>query len=115
MNQHTAVNGYKSNIWSGVTTLELAEFIYWVIHNDITGLFHLTNNDSISKYDLLKLIAAIYKKNIIISADKDYVSDKSFINTNTQVSYKVKTFNEMIVRQLEFMNAHPTYYQHYKK
>jgi dTDP-4-dehydrorhamnose reductase len=114
MNQDGQVYGYKSSIWSGVTTLELAEFIHWVINNDLTGLYHLTNNQGISKFDLLKLIASIYKKDINISDEKDYKSNKSLINSNKESLFRVKTYKSMIENQREFMNTHSDYYKHYK-
>jgi dTDP-4-dehydrorhamnose reductase len=114
MNQRDYVNGYKSSIWSGVTTLELAEFIYWLINHDLAGLFHLTNNERISKYELLKLISLVYKKEILIKDEKDYYSDKSLINSNPHVPFKVNTYEKMIVNQLNFMNIHNDYYKHYK-
>ncbi|QYS91384.1 SDR family oxidoreductase [Flavobacterium covae] len=33
MKQKVEVNGFRSNLWSGVTTLELAKFIDWIIEN----------------------------------------------------------------------------------
>lgn len=114
MNQRGPIYGYKSNIWSGVTTLELAQFIDWVIENPLTGLCHLTNNDSISKFDLLHLFNAIYSKQLIISDEKDYASNKSFVNTNSAIGYSVASYKKMLEDQKEFMDAHQNFYTHYK-
>ena len=62
MNQQGDISGFTKAIWSGVTTIELAKVVKWSIDNDITGLYHVTNNTSISKYELLKIISKVYKK-----------------------------------------------------
>lgn len=111
MNQSNIVNGYKSNIWSGVTTLELAKFIDWVIENPLTGLVHLTNNQAISKYDLLQIFNDIFEKGIKITDEKDYVCDKSFINSKPEVSYGVASYQDMLEDQKTFMKQHQALYK----
>lgn len=113
MQQDGEITGFKSNIWSGVTTLELAKFILWVLDKKFTGLIHLTNNNSINKYDLLNLFKEIFSKNIIINDLKDYVCDKSFINTNKNLNYKVPSYHQMFIEQKEFMIEHSRFYPHY--
>lgn len=116
MNQKGQVSGYKSNMWGGVTTLELANFIKFIIDNkpELAGLIHLTNNTSISKFDLITLFNEIYKRNILITDDKDYVCDKSIISDINKTGYIVPTFKEMIEEQKEFMlknkNIYPNYF-----
>ena len=57
------IHGYTKSIWSGVTTIELAKAVKWAIKN-INGLYHVTNNKSISKYELLKLFKKYTKKKL---------------------------------------------------
>lgn len=61
------VNGYKNAIFSGLTTLELSKIIYkyFILNNNLKGLFHVTSNP-ISKNDLLLKIKDIYKLKINI-------------------------------------------------
>jgi dTDP-4-dehydrorhamnose reductase len=113
MNQEKYVYGYKSNIWSGVTTLELSKFIDFAIDSETTGLFHLTNNIPISKFDLLHALNEIYKKGLYISDEKDYKCDKSFVNTNLKVAYKVNSYSVMLENQLDFMINKASFYPHY--
>lgn len=114
MNQVDEVTGYKSNIWSGVTTYELAKFIDWVLDKDITGLIHLTNNNSISKFELLNLFNTVYNKTIVINDNRDYVCDKSFKNTNLKLNYIVPSYSNMIEEQRKFMENHRDFYKHYE-
>ena len=112
MSQNQSVNGFKSNYWSGVTTLELAKFICWVIEQPITGLLHLTNGMPISKYDLLQKINAIHDKEIRIESSKDYICDKSLVKSE-RITYLVPNYDEMLLEQKNFMNQHRDFYAHY--
>ncbi|MGJ1235748.1 dTDP-4-dehydrorhamnose reductase family protein [Sphingobacterium multivorum] len=112
MSQKGEINGFRSNFWSGVTTLELAKFIDWVIDNPLTGLLHLTNNQPISKYDLLKIFNEVYRKDLKILDEKDYVSDKSFINTNENFGFFVPSYMIMIREQMDFMSSHSFLYKY---
>lgn len=113
MNQKGTIYGYKSNFWSGVTTLELASFIEYSIVNDIIGLVHLTNNEPISKFNLLAIINNVHSLNLTISDEKDYECNKSFINTNKLIQYEVPTYEKMILNQKEFMINNTSFYNHY--
>ena len=55
IDQTDHIFGFTNAIWSGVTTIELAKVIKWSVDNNLKGLYHVTNNSSISKYDLLNL------------------------------------------------------------
>lgn len=111
------INGYKSNFWSGVTTLELAKFIRYIILEDVklSGLYHLTNNKKISKYDLLQIINRLYHKNVNIASEQDYACDKSFLNTRDDVSDfpMVPVYEDMMMDLNEYMIAHKEFYKRY--
>lgn len=111
----TNISGYKSNFWSGVTTLELAKFIAWLIdNNNFNQLIHLTNSEAISKYSLLSIFNEVFEQNKTINDKKDYICNKSFINTNRQLTYQVPTYRQMLEEQKEFMKNHSDLYTHYK-
>ncbi|MDH6250685.1 dTDP-4-dehydrorhamnose reductase [Chryseobacterium sp. H1D6B] len=112
--EESNISGYKSNFWSGITTLELAKFLTWLVSNDnLNELVHLTNNEAVSKYSLLTLFNEVYAKNKTINDDRDYICDKSFINTNKQLTYQVPSYKEMLEEQKEFMKNHSDLYKHY--
>lgn len=111
-NKNKSINGYKSNFWSGVTTLELAKFLKWIIGNkNFNGLLHLTNNNSISKYDLLNIFNDVFNQQKEILSDMDYKCDKSFINTNKELTYEVPTYQMMISELNDFMENHESFYK----
>jgi len=113
MSQSGTINGFTKAIWSGVTTLELAKAIYWAIENNITGLYHVTNNTTINKYDLLNLFKKYTKKEIkILSVDGKNV-DKSFIDTRKEIDYEIPSYDIMIKEMIEFMKKNKQLYNQY--
>ena len=98
LKQSGEVRGYTQAIWSGVTTLELAKYIYSYLQGSrLSGILHLTNNRPISKFDLLVIIKKVYQLNAIsVVPYADYQSNKSFINTRVDVNYTVPDYQVMI-------------------
>ena len=94
--QSREINGYSNVFWSGVTTLELAKAIEASFEQNISGIYHLTNNEKISKYDLLKLFAKYTGKEIKINKYEDYHLDKTLIDTRKEFNYTVPSYEEMI-------------------
>ena len=114
MSQSASVNGYLEAYWSGVTTIELARAIKWAIDNNITGLYHVTNNQSISKNDLLRLFKKYTKKNIeIIPLDLKNI-DKSFIDTRKLINYEIPSYDLMISEMTELVRNNKSLYSHYE-
>ena len=113
MNQTNEVHGYKNAIWSGVTTLELSKAIRWAIKKNIVGIYHITNNRVINKYDLLNLFKKYTEKNIrIIPFDNKRV-DKSFIDTRCLIDYVIPSYEEMIESMVEEIKINKSLYSRY--
>ena len=113
MSQKSDIFGFTKAIWSGVTTIELAKAVQWAIDNEITGLYHVTNNSSISKYDLLKLFQKYTKKDIRIKPLDEKNFDKSFIDTRLLIDYKIPSYEKMISDMVSLIaNNRPLYYQY---
>ncbi|MGN6351017.1 MAG: dTDP-4-dehydrorhamnose reductase family protein, partial [Candidatus Nitrosocosmicus sp.] len=105
MKSKGTIKGFTDVYWSGITTLELAKAIKIAIENRIIGLIHLTNNQKISKYDLLCIIKKIWNRNeVIIQKDNSYRIDKSFLNTNeTQNIFNVPSYEQMLLEMKDYM------------
>ena len=112
MQQNGTINGFTKAIWSGVTTLELAKAIKWSIENNITGLYHITNNQSINKYDLLNLFKKYTNKDIVINKVDGKEVDKSFINTRNEINYTIPGYDKMIKDMIELINKSELYSQY---
>jgi dTDP-4-dehydrorhamnose reductase len=114
MNQQGEISGFTKAIWSGVTTIELAKAVKWSIDNEITGLYHVTNNSSISKYDLLKLFQKYTKKDIRIKPLDEKNVDKSFIDTRLLMDYEIPSYDQMISDMVSLIANNRPLYSQYK-
>ena len=113
MKQENKVNGFTKSIWSGVTTLELAKAVKWSIQNNITGLYHVTNNSSINKYELLNLFKKYTKKNIDIKKIDGRDVDKSFIDTRLLMNYEIPSYEKMIADMVDLISKDRKLYSQY--
>jgi dTDP-4-dehydrorhamnose reductase len=107
INQNGTVDGYTKAFWSGVTTIQLAKSIREIIISKIplTGLIHLTNNEKISKYNLLLLLKKIFKlNNVEVKEFHTYELDKSLINTRNDFFITIPNYQEMIFEMKEWIN-----------
>jgi dTDP-4-dehydrorhamnose reductase len=113
MGQSDSIDGFTKVIWSGVTSLELARALKWSIDNSITGLYHVTNNSSISKHELMKLFQKYTNKDIIINPYDRIDLDKSFIDTRLLMDYKIPSYEQMIKQMIEFIRENDGLYRQY--
>ena len=106
MHQTGEINGYKTAIWGGVTTLELARAIDVAIIQDKTGLVQLSNGIGISKYDLLLLFQKIWRKDdvSILLYDGNGI-DKSIAKSDKFI-YDVPSYEAMLVSLHDWMKMY---------
>jgi len=114
MNQSGTINGFTKAIWSGVTTIELAKAVMWAIDNKTTGLYHITNNQPINKYDLLLLFKKHTQKNIEVLSVEGRNVDKSFIDTRKLINYSIPSYDEMIRDMVQLIIDNQALYDQYE-
>lgn len=108
------INGYQKSIWGGITTLELAKVIDSCIESDLAGLYQISNNNGISKYELVSLIVKEFNLPIKVNAVEGVVCNKSIVNTERQdFSFSVSSYDKMIKDIHKFMDAHKELYKQY--
>jgi dTDP-4-dehydrorhamnose reductase len=114
MKQTGSIEGYQQVFWNGVTTLELAKAIQWIIDHDIQGLVHLSVMKKISKYELLHLLKTEFnKKEIQIIPNFTEKSDKTLINTRNDFTYMVPDYTTMVRELKLWMKDNHSMYSHY--
>lgn len=113
MHQHGNVNGYKTAIWGGVTTLELAKAIDSAISQNKTGLIQLSNGIGIAKYDLLNLFKSIWHKHDVEILPFDGNGVNKSIAKSVRFDYEVPSYEKMLLEQYDWMNAHKDLYAQY--
>ncbi len=114
--QNGDVTGYSGAYWGGVTTLELAKFIeFFILRNlDEVNIYHLTNSEKISKFDLLRIINEVFNLKLNITSSSVYKVDKSLINSNKVIDYKVPSYQIMIEEMHKWIHKNNESYPHYK-
>lgn len=114
MSQKGTLRGFTNVLWGGITTLEMVKIFEYVIEHPITGIIHLTNNQPISKCELLELFAEIWnKKDVTIERDENRIANRSLICTRSDFSYSVPSYRTMLEELYSFMLKHSALYNRY--
>lgn len=114
MHQTGKVNGFKSAIWGGVTTLELAKAIDAAIVQQKNGLIQLSNGKGITKYDLLNLFKSIWHRDDIEILPFDGNGVDKSIAKSEKFFYEVPGYEAMLLEQYEWMRNHSNLYSQYQ-
>lgn len=115
MKQNDTVNGFTGAIWTGQTTLQLAKTMEQAAERRAYGLYNAVPNESINKYELLKLFNSYIRKTPIeiVPMDK-FVADKSLIRTRYDgFDYQIPGYGTMIKELGDWMRGHKELYPHY--
>jgi dTDP-4-dehydrorhamnose reductase len=114
MKQSGNVDGYTGAIWTGVTTLCLAQAMEYAISEHLTGLYNLVNNKSISKYELLGLFNKHFRANEIkITSNNKIHLDKTLKSTRHDFSFQVPSYEQQIIELRHWVDSHISIYPHY--
>jgi dTDP-4-dehydrorhamnose reductase len=105
LSQNESVQGYKSAIFSGLPTVELARVIkdYVIPNPHLSGVYHVAANP-VDKYSLLTLTAETYDKKIEIIPDELLKIDRSLNSDRFRqaTGYKAPDWPELILRMKNF-------------
>lgn len=103
--QEGIVHGFSRTIFSGLPTVEISHVVRDVIlpRRDLRGVYHVAAS-SISKYDLLHLVAEVYGKKLELVPDEQPVIDRS-LNADrfhAATGYVAPEWPALIKRMYEF-------------
>jgi len=97
--QQGSCKGFNRAIFSGLTNTVFAQVVRDVVipRPDLHGLYHV-GAEPIGKYELLKLIANVYGKQIDIVRDDEFMIDRSLnsVRFNQATGYKPAAWPELI-------------------
>lgn len=111
MHQSGTVNGFKTALWGGVTTLELAKAVDAAVDAGLSGLVQLSNGEGICKYDLLNLFREIWQKEEITVVPYDGNGVDKSIARSERFGYPVPGYREMLLQMHAWMEQHPELYK----
>lgn len=105
-NKNGAVKGYTRAFYSGVTTLEMAKLVEFLIFErpDLFGRWTVAS-DRISKFELLNIINDEFALKIAIAKDDDFYCDRSLVGDRftKETKYQIPTWPQMIKDLKEFL------------
>lgn len=114
MKQSGCINGFTKAVWTGVTTLTLAKAMEQALVQNLTGLYNLVNNRSITKYDLLCLFNKYFRNDdLTINPSESLVLDKTLICCRTDFNFVVPTYEQMVIEMKEWVDSHKELYPLY--
>jgi dTDP-4-dehydrorhamnose reductase len=105
--QQGEVRGYRRVLWNGVTTLELAKSVEWLLGRPgLAGLVHLTAPEKVSKHDLLYLMGSMFDKtDVTIVPDLEPVIDRTLVRTREDFDYRTMNYAEMLGELRKWMDS----------
>lgn len=112
MKQDDNILGYEKSIWTGVTTLTLAKAIHKASYYNLIGLYHLVNNEKISKYALLKNFNKYANKDIDIIKTDGIIHDKSLVNTRKDFAFEIPSYDIQIKDMFDWIGNHKALYNY---
>ncbi|MFA5035833.1 MAG: SDR family oxidoreductase [Candidatus Izemoplasmatales bacterium] len=113
MTQKNTINGFAKVFWSGVTTIELAKAIEASVEQNLTGVYHLVNNENIAKSDLLALFNKYFRNGELeIKELQEPKIDKSLINTRKEFVFEVNSYDKMVSEMKIWVDKHKLLYQY---
>lgn len=105
LSQENNVKGFSKAIFSGLPTVEIARLIrdYVIPHPELSGVYHVSA-EPINKYDLLRLVAKIYDKDIEIIKENDFVIDRSLDSSifRAATGFMPATWPALIISMRDF-------------
>lgn len=114
MKQEGSISGFTGAIWTGVTTLTLAKAMETALKENLTGLYNLVNNQSITKFDLCSLFNRYFRNGEVeINPDDKLQLDKSLRRKRNDFSFVVPSYEQQIKEMREWVNSHKDLYPHY--
>lgn len=112
LSQSTKVRGYTKAIYSGFPTIELARIIsdYILPNDNLSGIYHVSS-EPISKYNLLKLIADRYDKQIEIEPYDEFILDRSLDSSafRSLTGYRPPPWPELVNKMYDDYNKRKKY------
>jgi len=113
LSQQGMIKGFTHAIFTGLPTIEFARVIkeYVLPDPNLNGLYHVSA-EPISKYDLLKLIAIRYRKEIQINPYDGFYSDRSLDSTRFQnaTGYQPPSWEELVEKMYQNYEKMKDYY-----
>ena len=105
-NKNKKVLGYTNHVWNGVTCLQFAKICKYIIDNKLfwCGVKHITSPDSITKYDLIKLISKVYNLNVKVNpVITDVSCDRTLSSVRDDIFIDIPDLEAQLIEMRDFL------------
>ncbi|MDE7154148.1 MAG: SDR family oxidoreductase [Muribaculaceae bacterium] len=114
MQQTGSVNGFTGAVWTGQTTLQLAKTMEAAALQRATGLYNTVPEESITKYELLKLFNRYFRNNsLTVHPVEGIAANKSLKRTRFGFPYLIPDYEQMVAEAAKWTFNHKELYPHY--
>lgn len=114
MRQEGPVKGFTGAIWTGLTTVELARAIEAAALEGATGLVNLVPDESISKFELLRLFNERLRGGRVEIVPSGGLSlDKTLVRTSDALSFRAAPYEEQVSEMAAWIRSHADLYPYY--
>ena len=106
-NKGKEVLGYTNHVWNGITCLQFAKICKNIIDNKLfwKGTKHVYSPESISKYELLKLISKVYDLNLQVKEhETETVCNRTMTSIRNEVTIDIPGLEVQLEEMREFRN-----------
>jgi len=112
MNQKQEANGFVNHYWDGVTTLELAKKIKFILeeHPELNNTVDLRTKQKVNKFELLNDIKEVFEKVIILNRKETEIVDKT--NNNPDI-FSEDSLRSQLIELKKWMLEHKSLYGQY--
>lgn len=98
MRQRGGIKGFVNVAWNGVTTLELAKFICYITEKQpkLSGIVHLANKETGSKYSLLEQCRHVFNKKDVQIKPNDVIDLNRTLKCTRSLMYETPPIQQML-------------------
>ncbi len=104
-NKDSTINGFTNHFWNGITCLKFAEVCEYTIENNLfwTSVKHLFSPNTVSKYELVKIISDVYNLNIeVIPVECQNKCDRSLTTVRKSIIIPIEDLKIQIQKMRAF-------------
>lgn len=115
LKQNGEVKGFANAIWTGLTTIEFAREIEFLLNHRQHGLYQCVPNTAISKYELLGMFENSFPGNRSVVRICNARIDKSLVQELGDSGIVVPDYRTMVDELAKWVQDHISLYPHYYK
>ncbi|MGO5069829.1 sugar nucleotide-binding protein [Roseburia faecis] len=113
MKQKDKVTGFDKVYINGVTSLEFAKFVDYIIKKPLSGTINLYSIDILSKAELIRKIYGIMGRNIVVNDNSKIRRNTSIFSDRTECRYISKSYEQQLLELSQWIENHKNLYMHY--